>query len=375
LPEFGKNGKKDITVFQLLTHQGGLIPDNPIAHYKGGPQKAWKNICNLKPVSAPGEKFAYTDVGFIVLGKLVKRVSGMDLDTFSRKNIFHPLNMLKTGFLPEPSLREKAAVTIKRKKKWIKGEVHDPRAFKLGGIAGHAGLFSTAEDLAIFCQMMMGKGQYRGIRILKAKTAAVMIKGYPVSEGFRGLGWDVLTDYSGNRGDTFSPRAFGHGGFTGTSLWIDPELDLFVIFLSNRVHINQKESVNAIAGDIGKIAADAINDPDEVSVLTGIDVLERDGFRQLEGRRVGLITNHTGVNRHGMASSKLLHDATNVTIVALFSPEHGPNGDLDIGDIRNSHHESLGIPVYSLYGKNRKPTEKMLRGIDTLIFDIQDIGT
>jgi uncharacterized protein YbbC (DUF1343 family) len=388
LPEFGQNGKQDITVLQLLTHQGGMTADNPLADYADGPQKAWQRIFALKPRLPPGCKFVYSDVGYLVLGELVRRVSGKDLHEFSRERIFRPLGMTDSGYLPDASLRCRAAPTEKRNAavggyglrtypppRWIQGEVHDPRAYLLGGIAGHAGLFSTAEDLAVYAQMMLGGGQLGGVRILSQKTVAAMTRPYQVPGGFRGLGWDIQTGYSSNRGRSFSSRAFGHGGFTGTVMWIDPELEMFVIFLSSRLHPDGKGSVNPLAGRIGTVAADAVTDRKLPAVLTGIDVLERDGFRLLAGRRVGLITNQTGINREGISTARLLQKAAQVELVALFSPEHGPRGILETSSIADSRDPETGLPVYSLYGETRRPTAKMLRGIDTLVFDIQDIGT
>ena len=388
IPEFGAGGKEKITVFHLLTHQGGLIPDNPLKDYDDGPQTAMKRIDALKPAAPPGTAFIYTDVGYIVLARLVERVSGLDVHQFSQKHIFGPLGMTQTGYLPEERLRERAAVTGQRAGKWMKGEVHDPRAFRLGGIAGHAGLFSTAEDLAVFAQMMLGGGVHHGVRVLQESTVRLMTKTYSVPDGARGLGWDVRSGYSSNRGDFFSSRAFGHGGFTGTSLWMDPKLDLFVVFLSNRVHPDGKGSVNSLAGRIGTIAAAAIEGPAAAPpgtspaqeqparcVLTGIDVLQEDGFGLLKGRRVGLITNQTGVDRRGVSTVEVLHKAPEVKLVALFSPEHGLEGKLEIARIADSRDSTTGLKIYSLYGKTRTPTDESLKGLDTLVFDIQDIGT
>lgn len=375
VPEFGRSGKQDITVFQLLTHQGGMIPDNPLADYGDGPEKAWQRLFALKPRVPPGSKFIYSDVGYLVLGELVRRVSGKGLDEFARDEIFRPLGMSETGYLPEEPLRRRAAPTEKRDGAWIRGEVHDPRAYLLGGVAGHAGLFSTAEDLAIYARMMLGGGRLGDVRILSPEAVAKMTRPYRISAGRRGLGWDMKTGYSSNRGRSFSSRAFGHGGFTGTVIWMDPELGLFLIFLSNRLHPDGKGSVNPLAGRIGTVAADAIEDRQPPTVLSGIDVLERDGFRPLAGWRVGLITNQTGINRAGVSTASLLRKAPGVELVALFSPEHGLHGKLDISKIADSRDPETGLPVYSLYGKTRRPTPKMLKGIDTLVFDIQDIGT
>lgn len=375
LPEFGQNGKADITVFELLTHQGGLIADNALGDYRDGSLKAWERIFAARSSVEAGTTFVYSDVGFLVLGKLVERVAGKNVHEFSQERIFRPLGMSETGYLPDQRLSCRAAPTEKRDGRWMQGEVHDPRAHLLGGIAGHAGLFSTAEDLAIYAQMMLGRGTCGQTQVLTPDTFTLMTTPYTVSGGLRGLGWDIRTGYSSNRGQRFSPRAFGHGGFTGTALWIDSELDLFVVFLSNRLHPDGKGSVNSLAGRIGTIAAAAIEDHPDPSVLSGIDVLERDAFRCLQGRRVGLITNHTGVNRQGTSTVQLLHQAPGVELMALFSPEHGLEGKLDIAHIGHSKHGASGLPVNSLYGKTRKPTPEMLEGLDTLVFDIQDIGT
>ncbi|MDP7019898.1 MAG: DUF1343 domain-containing protein [Pirellulaceae bacterium] len=381
LPEFAANGKEKITVRQLLTHQGGLIPDNSIRDYDDGPETAMKKIFALKTVAEPGSRFIYTDVGFIVLAEMVKRLTGEDVHAYSQKKIFQPLGMTETGYLPAAALRERAAVTQQRDEKWMRGEVHDPRAFRLGGVAGHAGLFSTSTDLARYARMMVNGGSWGGARVLKPTTVDLMTRPVTVSSGLRGLGWDIRTGYSSNRGDLLSKRAFGHGGFTGTVLWMDPEQQLFFIFLSNRVHPDGKGSVNALAGRIATIAASAIRPgrrsqpPASVQTQTGVDVLEKNEFAELRGRRVGLITNHTGVNRAGVSTVLLLHRSPNVQLQALFSPEHGFAGKLDVANVADTQDNKTGLKVHSLYGKTRKPTVEMLADIDTLVFDIQDIGT
>jgi uncharacterized protein YbbC (DUF1343 family) len=377
LPEFGQNEKEDITVHQLLTHQSGLIADNPLSDYLDGPEKSWERIFALGVTSEPGTRFVYSDVNFLVLGELVRRISGKDVHEFSQENIFRPLSMHQTGFVPGDELRNRAAPTERRSDKWMQGEVHDPRAYHLGGIAGHAGLFSTAEDLAVYATMMAGRGRLGDTRILGDLTWREMTREHEVSRGIRGLGWDKKTGYSSNRGELLSSAAFGHGGFTGTAIWIDPELDLFVIFLSNRVHPDGKGLVNPLAGRIGTIAAAAIRTSPEkpaLDVLTGIDVLVRDDFAPLAGRKVGLITNHTGVDRERTTTVERFHRAENLKLVALFSPEHGIAGKLDVSKIGDARDEERNLPIFSLYGETRRPTTEMLDGIDTLVFDIQDIG-
>lgn len=261
IPQFGANGKDRVTVRHLLTHQGGLIPDNSIRDYRDGSEKSMERIYNLKFYVPPNTKFVYTDVGFIVLAELVKRVSGQDVHAFSQKEIFQPLRMNETGYRPSTELAARAAPTEKIDGKWRRGIVHDPRAFALGGIAGHAGLFSTAQDIAVYAAMMKNGGELNGVRVLAQHTVRDMTAANKIADGNqRGLGWDKRTGYSYNRGDLMTPSAFGHGGFTGTVLWLDPQLDLTFVFLSNRVHPDGKGSVNRLAGRIATIAAAAIKD-------------------------------------------------------------------------------------------------------------------
>ena len=259
LPEFGQAGKQSITIRQLLTHQGGLIADNPLEDFAEGPSEALARIFAAPPTCEPATRFIYSDVGFMVLGELVRRVSGEDLQQFSSRRLFGPLAMKQTGYLPAEALRTRAAPTERRDGHWMLGEVHDPRAYALGGVAGHAGLFSTAEDLAIYAQMILGKGQHAGVRVLAPETVDLMLSANSVpGGGLRGLGWDIQTGYSINRGEGFSELAVGHGGFTGTVMWIDPASELVVVFLSNRVHPDGKGNVNRLAGRIGTIAAAAM---------------------------------------------------------------------------------------------------------------------
>ncbi len=419
IPEFAENGKENITVRQLLTHTAGLIPDNSLDEYNDGVEKAIERFLKIKPVAEPDTKFSYSDVGFQVLGELVHRVSGKDLNRFSHEFVFEPLGMDETTFLPDDALKQRAAPAQPRGGGWMQGEVHDPRAYKMGGIAGHAGLFSTARDLAVYADMMLGFGKSEFAqrmpvvttcgyvvpssiapgpprRILKEETVRRMIAGEPVPKwnpvGIRGLGWDKRTGFSSNRGWNMSPQAFGHGGFTGTGIWIDPGHDLFVIFLSNRVHPDGSGSVNPLIGKIGTIAVDAIDRSPEPPknktakvlesktenrsdcVLTGIDVLRRDDFAILKGKKVGLISNHTGLDAEGISTPMLLKNAEGVELVCLFSPEHGFSGAADEEGLKDQKDPATGLTVYSLYGETRRPTPKMLEGIDVLVFDIMDIG-
>ncbi len=383
IPEFAAHGKGEITIEQLLIHSAGLIPDNALQDYVDGWSSAKPNICKLEPLTPPGTVFKYSDVGFILLGKIVEQVAGKPVDTFAEEEIFAQLGMHETGYLPTDELKRRAATTEQRDGEWLVGVVHDPRAASMGGVAGHAGLFGTAHDLVFYAQMMLGGGRLNDVQILGPATVAEMTRPRNIDGNLRGLGWDMGSVYSRNRGETMSARAYGHGGFTGTAMWIDPQLDLFVIFLSNRLHPDGEGEVNSLAGRIGTIAAGAIGKaPTESSdaagvgpVRLGIDVLSADKFNLLLGKRIGLITNHTGCDSHGTSTAKLLHQAEGVQLVSLFSPEHGIAGALDVNRIDDAIDQDLGVPVYSLYGESRQPSSKQLAEVDALVFDIQDIGT
>jgi uncharacterized protein YbbC (DUF1343 family)/CubicO group peptidase (beta-lactamase class C family) len=384
LPDFGRHGKRGITIEHLLLHTSGLIADNAVADYKGGRKKALANINDLHLVADPGTRFIYSDVGFIVLGELVEKLSGQALDAFAHKHIWVPLGLGHTTFKPGKDLSDRAAPTEQVAGRWLRGTVHDPRARLMGGVAGHAGLFATAGDVAVYAQMILNGGEYGGKRILSPATVQLMTAPRPVPGGFRALGWDVRTAFSSNRGELFG--GFGHTGFTGTSIWIDPDSQTAVIVLTNRVHPAGKGNVVPLRGQIATLVASSIvkppypggsltrpADPGLRQVLTGIDVLKRDGFRALKGRKVGLVTNHTGVDRDGTSTIDLLHKAEGVKLVALFSPEHGIRGMVD-KPVPDSKDEKTGLPIYSLYGKRKRPTAEQLAGIDTLVYDIQDIG-
>jgi uncharacterized protein YbbC (DUF1343 family)/CubicO group peptidase (beta-lactamase class C family) len=436
LPELKGESRDRITIEQLLLHRSGFAPDFDLSEKWSGSDEAMKHLAVESLRNPPDTRFVYSDINYIALGEIVHRVSGMTLDEFARKNIFEPLGMKDTGFRPispSQSTRNDAA-TIARiaptetkhaagsylggagdktteGEHWLRGEVHDPTSYRMGGVAGHAGLFSTADDLAIYCQMILNGGEYNGVRILSPMTVAMMTRPRVVTDegGARGLGWDIATSFSSNRGDIFPLGSFGHTGFTGTSFWIDPASQTFVVFLSNRVHPNGKGDVGSLRGRIASIVASSITDanvedsraesmrfgaevldgiarlssrananaviepPSDVQVLTGIDVLERDGFKQLAGMRLGLVTNHTGRDRAGRQTIDVLHDAGGVKLTALFSPEHGIRGLAD-EKVSDSKDEKTGLPIYSLYGETRRPKPEQLKDLDAIVYDIQDVG-
>jgi len=378
LPEFRGHGKEAITIKQLLVHTSGLTPDNALSDYENGWPEAYQKICDLDLRSDPGERFRYSDVGFLLLGEVVARVSKMPLDEYAQAHIFQPLGMDETGFNPDATLAKRAVTTTQVAGDWLKGTVHDPRARHCRGVAGHAGLFSTADDLLLYANAMLDSRQSGDGHLLKPQTLKTMTQSYDAAGNRRGLGWDKKSGYSSNRGKSMSSSAYGHGGFTGTAMWIDPELELVVIFLSNRVHPHGQGSVNALAGQIGTIAADACREIGKTSARSGtklgIDVLAERQFDLLQGKKVGLIANHTSRNKAGQPTHLLFAESPKVDLVALFSPEHGFAGRLDQSHIGDMVDPETGITVKSLYGETRKPTPEQLEGIDVLVFDIQDIG-
>jgi len=424
IPELKGEGRERITIEQLLTHVSGYAPDFDLRERWTGHDEAVKRLITEPLRNPPGTRFTYSDIGFIALGEVVGRVSGMPLDQFAKKNIFEPLKMRDTGFRPDAGLQSRIAPTEKRRgqlsylgdtaanvgaegEMWLRGQVHDPTSYRMDGVAGHAGLFSTARDLAIYCQMILNGGEYGGVRVLAPLTIAEMTRPRIINNtgGTRGLGWDINTSFSSNRGELFPLGSFGHTGFTGTSIWIDPASSMFVVFLSNRVHPDGKGDVGPLRGRVSSIVAGSVTDTAvverareqasnyytetikslqqfsshlnsssaSVKVLTGIDVLERDGFKQLAGLRIGLVTNHTGRNREGRATIDVLNKAPGVRLVALFSPEHGIRGLAD-EKISDSKDDATGLPIYSLYGETRRPKPEQLKDLDALVYDIQDVG-
>ncbi len=402
VPGFDRHGKGAITIRHLLTHVSGLRPDVDLGEPWTGYEAAIELAREEVPTSAPGERFVYSDINFFLLGDIVSRLAGQTLDAYTRRAVFEPLGMRDTGFLPGPALLPRIAPTERcaQMDAWpckrpdaapLRGVVHDPTTRRMGGIAGHAGLFSTARDLSRFARMLIDGGRLGAARVLSGATVAAMIApatpaGMP---SVRGLGWDINTSYSSNRGDLFPIGSYGHTGFTGTSLWVDPASKSYVVFLSSRLHPDGTGDVTALRSKVATVAAAAltgaramtVENPREAPrensrvepVLPGIDVLATDGFKVLQGKRVGLVTNHSGLARDGRSTIDLLHTAPGVTLVALFSPEHGIRGTLD-EDVAASRDEKTGLTIHSLYGETRRVTDAMLQGIDTLVVDLQDVG-
>jgi uncharacterized protein YbbC (DUF1343 family)/CubicO group peptidase (beta-lactamase class C family) len=412
LPEFAQNGKADITVRQLLTHYSGLEPDLDLKTAWEGKETAYRMAFAETPQDAPGSKFAYSDINFIVLGALVERVSGETLDEYAARHIFVPLKMMHTRFVPPLALRagwigKIAPTQYDENEHMLRGVVHDPTARRMGGVAGQAGLFSTGDDLAKFAQALLNGGG----GILSALSVQKMTRPEqpPSAPVLRGFGWDIDSPFSSNRGDLLPVGGFGHTGFTGTSMWIDPTTQTYIILLTNAVHPRGKGNAIALRSKVATAVAAALplttsekeslrwesitgyNEAQSAarrmsvrngSVKNGIDVLEEHAFDvlQVAGRkkRIGLVTNQTGVDADGRRTIDVLAGAAGVSLEAIFSPEHGVTGTLDTTDINNSKDAATGVPVYSVYGATdaaRRPAADVMKSLDAVVIDIQDAGT
>jgi uncharacterized protein YbbC (DUF1343 family)/CubicO group peptidase (beta-lactamase class C family) len=391
LPEFqngslqstGQNSGSPITVRDLMTHFSGEPPDLVLEPAWSGYETGIRKALTGKTTGPPGTKFVYSDINFILLGEIVHRVSGMSENEYVNQILFQPLGMSDTAYLPPVALKPRIAPTEMQPDGTIlRGVVHDPTARYMGGVAGHAGVFSTADDLAKFCQMILdggrsanGEGLFSPATIAKFTSPATP----PNQPVVRGLGWDIQSPYSGVRGDLFPTGSFGHTGFTGTSIWIDPSSQTYVVILANSVHPHQRKAITPLRGKVATIVAASVSYEDGITynapqpTRTGLDVLEQDNFRTLQGKRIGLITNQTGIDREGRRNVDVMK-AAGVNVVSMFAPEHGIAGVEDRENLGDSIDTATGIKVWSLYGKTRRPTPEMLRGLDALVFDIQDIG-
>ncbi len=399
IPEF-MGGKSDITLRNLFTHFSGLQPDVPLKVPWSGYQRGIQLACTFAPGGPPGTRYVYSDINFILLGEIVHRLSGKLVSEYARENVFLPLGMKDSMFQPPASLRPRIAPTERENRRSLplRGVVHDPTARNMGGVAGHAGLFSTADDLALFAQMMLNGGELKGVRVFSPLTIRKFTEPQtpPDQPILRGLGWDIDSPHSSNRGELFPIGSFGHTGFTGTSIWIDPITRTFVILLANSVHIDGLPSMVPLRAHVATIAAAGTGSTVQTIALTGynetqvgpgarrvvarngntqtgLDVLEAKKFQPLAGKRVGLITNQTGIDREGRRNVDAMRQA-GIQVAALFSPEHGIAGTEDRSGIADAVDPSTGIGIYSLYGDSRRPTARALQGIDVLVFDIQDVG-
>ncbi len=410
LPEFAQNGKEDITVRQLLTHYSGLDPDLDLKTPWEGKETAYRMAWAETPAQPPGSEFTYSDINFIVLGELVERVSGETLDAYAARHIFVPLNMMHTRFVPPAAWRTKIAPTqYDENEHMLRGVVHDPTARRMGGVAGHAGVFSTGDDLAKFAQAILNGGG--GILSPLSVEKMTRPEQPPAAPVLRGFGWDIDSPFSSNRGDLLPVGSFGHTGFTGTSMWIDPTTQTYIILLTNAVHPRGKENAIALRSKVATAVAAALpltpsqkaalcglsitgyNEAQSAArhmssrngtVKNGIDVLEEHNFDVLrpaagaEGkRRVGIVTNQTGLDAEGRRTIDVLAQAPGISLDAIFSPEHGVTGTLDTTHVSDTKDDATGITVYSVYGGTdaaRRPSVDVLKQLDAVVFDIQGAG-
>jgi uncharacterized protein YbbC (DUF1343 family)/CubicO group peptidase (beta-lactamase class C family) len=409
IPEFGQNGKHEVTIRELLTHYSGLRPDLDLKPEWMGQAEAFR-LANAERLNyPPGSTFVYSDINFIVLGELVQRLSGLTLNRYAETFIFNPLGMTNTRFLPPQSWFPRIAPTEKDERSglMLRGLVHDPTARQMGGVAGHAGVFSTADDTAKFAQALLNGGAPVWSRLIVEKMTTPQQP--PNLTVVRGLGWDIDSPFSSNRGDLLPVGSFGHTGFTGTSLWIDPTTDTYIVVLTNAVHVKhgnvitlRSEVATAVAAalqlnvpETEKVRLARITGYNELGaaarritvrigdVMTGIDQLEEHNFDALKVHgvakpRVGLVTNQTGVDSEGRRTIDVLAHAPQVQLAAIFSPEHGVQGTADTTDIANSKDAATGLPVYSVYGDTdakRRPSPELIHNLDVLVYDIQDAGS
>ena len=402
LKEFRGRAHEGITIQRLLTHSAGLPAIPPSQTVARGFPKAATLLSKLPLDYPPGSAFQYSDTGFMLLGEMVRRVSGEPLDRYLAEHVFRPLGMRDTSFNPPARVRDRIAPTEFQNGHLLVGEVHDPRARALGGVAGHAGMFSTAADLSRICRMLTAGGILDRTRVFKPATVALMWGRSHEGNGTRALGWDISSTYSVTASPFFPPNSVGHLGYTGTSVWIDPGSRAYVIVLTNRVHPNGggatkirelRARVAAAAssalfvpqlapvvamGDATSPATDGGDDATRLTrppsvVRSGLDVLAAQNFAPIAGYTLGLVTNQTGVDAQGRRAIDLLAGAPGVRLAAIFSPEHGLTGDANT-DVAHGRDAITGLPVWSLYGTTRRPTGSMLRGLNLLVFDIQDVG-
>ena len=419
LPEFAAQGKSNITVRQLLTHYSGLAPDVSLKDAWSGKGEGVKRAMESAPANPPGVKFVYSDINFITLGAIVEKLSGEPLDVYAAKHIFAPLGMTDTGYLTPhcphvywaaetcPAAQQKGnlariAPTAHNDDKpmaddrMLRGEVHDPTTRRMGGVAGHAGVFSTAHDTSIFAQALLDKlaGKPSAFPLKQATLELMCRPEQPVqAKGLRGFGWDIDSPYSRPRGEIYPVGSFGHTGFTGTSVWMDPRSDSYIILLANAVHPRGGKAITPLRGMLATATARALGVdkpmPGHIT-LTGIDVLENTNFRALlalphkdpKSIKLGLLTNQTGLDAKGRRTIDILAQqhgkgTPTIELMTLFSPEHGILGVEDRTGIGNAVDTATKLPVISLYGtkpEDRHPKAEDLNKLDAVLIDLQDVG-
>lgn len=358
-----------MTLRHLLTHTSGLPAGRPWYREVSSTNEMIQRIATLRPGAAPGTRHIYSDLGFILLGKIVELAAADALDDYCHKYIFAPLGMTHTGFRPPEAWRAQCAATERCswRNRVIVGEVHDENAWAMGGVSGHAGLFGTAGDLARFCQGLLSG------RLLAPSTLDEMIRfGQTPSYPWQGLGWKVDPWMESIEGCLPSRAAFGHTGWTGASMWLDRASGNYAILLSNTCHPSRDKRYNRPLRRIFYTAASAQLYPHSSNAHTGLDRIVWDRYEALAGKRIALLTNQAAVDSLGRPILDVLKLQPDIDIRRIYSPEHGLHVHAEAGEAVPS--KSGPIPVTSLYGGQKRPTKEELRGIQLFVVDLPDIG-
>jgi uncharacterized protein YbbC (DUF1343 family) len=357
------------TLRHCLTHSAGLVSGLPYFKECSSIDEMLQRYAELPLKWQPGTRWLYSDVGFMILGRVVELVAADSLDAYSRKHIFEPLKMTDTGFNPDTTRRARCAAT--EQCPWrgmlMIGQVHDENAYAVGGVAGHAGLFGTAADLAVFARAFVSG------RILKPETLAAMtrmpqIPAWP----WQGLGWQLDPWSTKDSGFLTTRTAMGHSGWTGTSLWMDWELGFFAIQLGNTCHPSRSVRNNPDFRRTFYSQVSKVLYPKSTNTHSGLDRLQREDFGELRGKRIALLTHHAAVDQLGRHILDVFALAPDVSIKLLYSPEHGIRGQAEAGQSVES--ERGDLPVISLYGERKQPTVDELRQVDWFVVDLQDVG-
>ncbi len=364
-------GLERYTLRQCITHTAGLAPFKPWQTEVHSPEDIVQRIAALPMSSPPGTRRVYSDLGFILLAQVVGQAAREPVDAFIARRVFKPLGMKRTLFNPGAELRKDCAATenCPWRKRVLKGEVHDERAFAMGGVAGHAGLFSTAPDLGLFCDALLSG------RILKSATLDEMLRfGHVPSYPGQGIGWWLDPWTSGSNGYLPSRRAFGHTGFTGTSMWLDRDTGLYGVLLSNTVHPKREPRDNT---SLRRTFYDGImfsQYPKSTNAHGGIDYLYRVDYAPVREKRAAILTNQAATDMLGRPDLEVFDLEPGVTFKTVYTPEHGLRGQAEAGKSVASE-KSAATTVISLYGKQKRPTKDELKGVQLFVIDLPDVGS
>jgi uncharacterized protein YbbC (DUF1343 family)/CubicO group peptidase (beta-lactamase class C family) len=362
------SGMRGITVRHLLSHTSGLPAHEALYREVHSFAEMIARIPALERDAPPGTRRRYSDFGFMLLAHIVASVSGEAFDVHCARTIFQPLGMADTAFNPAPAIAQRAAATEQCawRGRLLVGEVHDENASAMGGVSGHAGLFSTAPDLVKFCTALLG-GQLLNEATLDLMLRPVLLNGYR----WQGLGWKLDGWMRSNEGYLPSRQSFGHTGWTGTSLWLDRDTRRYAILLSNTCHPTRGARDNQSLRQVFHVPVSRRWYPQRCNTQTGLDQLAVDAFDALRGKRVGLLTNTGAVDAGGRGVVEVLREG-GVNLRRLFSPEHGLRGQAEAGAEVAS--EAGALPVTSLYGQQTAPTPEELAGVDVFVIDLPDVG-